>query len=242
MPRSWIAFWGKFCRVHEDGILREEDKFQYPYFSLKPDTKAHDIVQSYPSSKGNYLKVIDHLKSPFGRKDLLIEVYIRDLLALLNKKSAIKLTDLHAWDRSRLNREDLAHEKETVFEISMTFLRHEVQIEYNIRNWVFPSKVSAVETLLGLNNFRSWKEKHVVNMVMLNLQSIEQPKIWDIETNELYLVDPKLDMVDSEVVMKRKLLSVVNSTNDLEVPVPSPPTPNSKTKVSQPVKQTRCGR
>ncbi|GFR20895.1 transposable element Tc1 transposase [Trichonephila clavata] len=75
--------------------LREEDKFQYLLSSLKPRTKARDITESYPTSKGNYLKVIDHLKSRFGRKDLLIEVYIRDLLALVNNKSAIKLTDLY---------------------------------------------------------------------------------------------------------------------------------------------------
>ncbi|GFT40579.1 transposable element Tc1 transposase [Trichonephila clavipes] len=43
----------------------------------------------------NYLKVIDHLKSRFERKDLLIEAYIRYLLALMNNKSAIKLTDLY---------------------------------------------------------------------------------------------------------------------------------------------------
>ncbi|GFR04416.1 transposable element Tc1 transposase [Trichonephila clavata] len=84
-----------FCRVHEDKNLIEEDKFQYLLSSLKPKTKARDIAESYPPSKGNYLKVIDHLKSRFGRKDLLIEVYIRDLLALMNNKSAIKLTDLY---------------------------------------------------------------------------------------------------------------------------------------------------
>ncbi|GFR04338.1 transposable element Tc1 transposase [Trichonephila clavata] len=95
MPRSWIAFWGQFCRVHEDKNLRKEDKFQYLLSSLKSRTKARDIVESYPPSKGNYLKVIDHLKSRFGRKYLLIKVYIRDLLALVNNKSAIKLTDLY---------------------------------------------------------------------------------------------------------------------------------------------------
>ncbi|GFR06934.1 transposable element Tc1 transposase [Trichonephila clavata] len=84
-----------FCRVHEDKNLREEDMFQYLLSSLKPRTKVRDIAESYPPSKGNYLKVIDHLKSRFGRKDLLIEVYIRDLLALVNNKSAIKLTDLY---------------------------------------------------------------------------------------------------------------------------------------------------
>ncbi|GFQ77500.1 DNA-directed RNA polymerase I subunit RPA2 [Trichonephila clavata] len=94
MPRSWIAFWGHFCWVHEDKNLREEDKFQYLLSSLKPRTKACDIAESYPPSKGNYLKVIDHLKSRFGRKDLQIEVYNQDLLVLVNNKSAIKLTDL----------------------------------------------------------------------------------------------------------------------------------------------------
>ncbi|GFV68588.1 transposable element Tc1 transposase [Trichonephila clavipes] len=94
MPRSWIAFGGQFCQVHEDKNLRQEDKFQYLLPSLKPRTKACDIAESYPPSKGNYLKVIDHLKSRFGRKDL-IEVYIRDLLALVNSKSYIKLTHLY---------------------------------------------------------------------------------------------------------------------------------------------------
>ncbi|GFR28640.1 transposable element Tc1 transposase [Trichonephila clavata] len=83
-----------FCRVHEDKNLRKE-KFQYLLSSLKPRTKARDIAESYPPSKGNYLKVIYLLKSRFGRKDLLIEVYIRDLLALVNSKSYIKLTDLY---------------------------------------------------------------------------------------------------------------------------------------------------
>ncbi|GFQ96593.1 transposable element Tc1 transposase [Trichonephila clavata] len=73
----------------------QEVKFQYLSSSLKPKTKARDIVESYPPSKDNYPKVIEHLMSRFGRKDLLIEVYIRDLLALVNTKSYIKLTDLY---------------------------------------------------------------------------------------------------------------------------------------------------
>ncbi|GFX47963.1 transposable element Tc1 transposase [Trichonephila clavipes] len=95
MPKAWIAFWCRFCRVHKHKNLREEDKFHYLFPSLKPKTQARDIVESYPPSKGNYLKVSHLLKSRFGRKDLLIEVYIRDILALVNKKSAIKLTDLY---------------------------------------------------------------------------------------------------------------------------------------------------
>ncbi|GFQ98996.1 hypothetical protein TNCT_157631 [Trichonephila clavata] len=78
-------------------------------------------------------------------------------------------------------------------------------------------------------------------MVTLNLHSIELPMIRDIETHELYFVDPQVDRVDSKVVRKRKLLSVVNSTYDLEVSVPSPSAPNPVAEVSRPVRQTRCG-
>lgn len=76
MPRTWVAFWGQFSRIHEDENIIEEDKFQYLLSSLKSKTKARDIAESYPPSKENYGKAIDHLKSRFGRNDLLIEVYI----------------------------------------------------------------------------------------------------------------------------------------------------------------------
>ncbi|GFR08814.1 transposable element Tc1 transposase [Trichonephila clavata] len=67
IPRSWIAFRGKFFRVH-DKNLREEDKFQYLLSSLRPKTKARNFAESYPLSKGNYLKVVDSLKSRFDEK------------------------------------------------------------------------------------------------------------------------------------------------------------------------------
>ncbi|GIY01726.1 transposable element Tc1 transposase [Caerostris extrusa] len=94
MPRSWVAFGGQFCRIDEDESIRVEDKFQYLLSSSKSNTKARDIVESYPLSKENYSKVIEHLNFRFGRKDLLIVVYIRDLLSLVNSKTSIKLSDL----------------------------------------------------------------------------------------------------------------------------------------------------
>ncbi|GIX78572.1 transposable element Tc1 transposase [Caerostris extrusa] len=90
-----LRFGDNFCRIDEDESMRVEDKFQYLLSSLKSNTKARDIVESYPPSKENYSKVIEHLKSRFGRKDLLIEVYIRDLLALVNSKTNLKLSDLY---------------------------------------------------------------------------------------------------------------------------------------------------
>lgn len=52
----------------------EDDKFQYLLTYVKPNTKARDIVKSFPPSKENDLKMIEHLKSRFGRADLLIEI------------------------------------------------------------------------------------------------------------------------------------------------------------------------
>lgn len=63
--------------------------------SLKPSSKARSILESYPPSKNNYVKVIEHLKSRFGRHDLLIDVFIRDLLTLVNNRANIKLSDLY---------------------------------------------------------------------------------------------------------------------------------------------------
>ncbi|GFR16165.1 transposable element Tc1 transposase [Trichonephila clavata] len=99
----------------------------------------------------------------------------------------------------------------------------------------FPSGVSGIKTLLGWTILGLGRKKHVVNKVTLNLNSIELPRMWDIEINELYCVGPQVDLVYSEVVRKRKLLSVINSTYDPEVSVPSPPAPNLVAEVSRPV-------
>ena len=40
-------------------------------------------MKSFPPTKENYDKVIDSLKSRFGRDELLVEVYVRELLALV---------------------------------------------------------------------------------------------------------------------------------------------------------------
>ncbi|GIY32675.1 transposable element Tc1 transposase [Caerostris darwini] len=90
-----VCVLAQFYRIDEDESIKVEDKFQYWLSLLKSNTKARDIVESYSPSKENYSKVIEHLKSRFGRKDSLIEVYIRDLLALVNSKTNIKVSDLY---------------------------------------------------------------------------------------------------------------------------------------------------
>lgn len=84
--RNWIGFWSQFCKINCDDNLNEEDKFEYLLQSLKPDSPAQKLIEGFPPSKENYTKAIDLLKSRFGKDELLIEYYVRELLTLVIKR------------------------------------------------------------------------------------------------------------------------------------------------------------
>src|SRR5436190_5722303 len=90
---EWLPFWSQFRRIDEDDEIDEVDKFQYLLQATVPKSKARQIVESYPPTGNNYSKAIESLKLRFGREDLLVEVYIRDLLKLvltnLNNKTGL---------------------------------------------------------------------------------------------------------------------------------------------------------
>ncbi|XP_044746627.1 uncharacterized protein LOC123308142 [Coccinella septempunctata] len=81
--KDWLGFWNQFSRIDEDSDIEEEDKLQYLVQATTPGSRARQIVESYPASKGHYVKAVDSLKQRFGREDLLIEVYVRELLKLV---------------------------------------------------------------------------------------------------------------------------------------------------------------
>ncbi|XP_044759014.1 uncharacterized protein LOC123316831 [Coccinella septempunctata] len=92
--KDWLGFWNQFSRIDEDSDIEEEDKLQYLVQATTPGSRARQIVESYPASKGNYVKAVDSLKQRFGREDLLIEVYVRELLkvVLMNLNTKNKLS------------------------------------------------------------------------------------------------------------------------------------------------------
>ncbi|KMQ85434.1 integrase core domain protein [Lasius niger] len=47
------------------------------------DSRASELVNSFPPTAENYDKAIDSLKSRFGKNELMIEFYIRELLKLV---------------------------------------------------------------------------------------------------------------------------------------------------------------
>ncbi|GFU51984.1 uncharacterized protein TNCV_3734861 [Trichonephila clavipes] len=56
---------------------------QYLLQSVEPKSKAERLVLSLPATAENYLKAIDQLKERFGREDLLVQIYVRELLNLV---------------------------------------------------------------------------------------------------------------------------------------------------------------
>ena len=81
--REWLPFWSVFRKIHEDPLIRREDKFQYLIQATVPDSRARDVVSSFPPTSENYEKVITSLKSRFGRDEVVVEFYVRELLGLV---------------------------------------------------------------------------------------------------------------------------------------------------------------
>ncbi|XP_011858322.1 PREDICTED: uncharacterized protein LOC105555891 [Vollenhovia emeryi] len=99
--KDWLQFWSLFKNIHLDATITKEDKFQYLIQAMVKDTRASELVNSYPPTAANYDKVIASLKNRFGRNDLLVEVYVREMLKLvLNKTKASSHTSLsRIYDR-----------------------------------------------------------------------------------------------------------------------------------------------
>ncbi|GFY13457.1 uncharacterized protein TNCV_1803281 [Trichonephila clavipes] len=86
--KEYLTFWSQFQKIHEDRGIAAEDNMQYLLQSMEPGSKADRLVLSFPATAANYPKAIDQLKERFGREDLLVQIYVRDLLTLVMKNAA----------------------------------------------------------------------------------------------------------------------------------------------------------
>ncbi|CAG7831255.1 unnamed protein product, partial [Allacma fusca] len=98
--KEWLCFWSLFKKIHEDEDVDSEDKFQYLLQAIIPGSRARELIDSYPPTAANYPKVVESLKQRFGRDDLLVEVYVRELLRLvlnnaMNPKEKVTVTKLY---------------------------------------------------------------------------------------------------------------------------------------------------
>ncbi|GFY09512.1 DUF1758 domain-containing protein [Trichonephila clavipes] len=95
--KDFLAFWSQFQKIHNDKSIVEEDKMRNLLQSVEPKSKAERLVLSFPATAENYPKAIDQLKERFGREDLLVQIYVRELLNLVMKNavSGRTKTDLY---------------------------------------------------------------------------------------------------------------------------------------------------
>ncbi|XP_035222808.1 uncharacterized protein LOC118195583, partial [Stegodyphus dumicola] len=94
--KEFLTFWSQFSKIHEDPTIPDEDKFQYLLQAVVPQSKAARVVESFPATASNYPKAIAQLRERFGREDLLVQIYVRDLLSMVmrNASSGRVKTDL----------------------------------------------------------------------------------------------------------------------------------------------------
>ncbi|GBN57256.1 hypothetical protein AVEN_17338-1 [Araneus ventricosus] len=85
--KEYSSFWSQFRKIHEDTNIPNVDKIQYLLQAVVPKTKATRVVER-KLSKENYPKAIAQLKERFGRDDLLVQIYVRDILSMVMKNAA----------------------------------------------------------------------------------------------------------------------------------------------------------
>jgi len=79
--KDWLPFWAIFKEVDEDRVLTEVQKMQLLIQSTCPNTEPRDVVACYTVTN-NYAEALAHLKDLYGRENVLIKVYVRELLQL----------------------------------------------------------------------------------------------------------------------------------------------------------------
>ncbi|GFT01966.1 integrase catalytic domain-containing protein [Trichonephila clavipes] len=80
--KEHLTFWSQFKKIHEDESLPNEDKFQYLLQAVISNSNAAQVVESFPATAENYPKAIAQLQERFGREDLPVQIYVRDLLSM----------------------------------------------------------------------------------------------------------------------------------------------------------------
>ncbi|KAJ8977402.1 hypothetical protein NQ317_003183 [Molorchus minor] len=99
--RDWLSFWSQFKKIHKDHDIALEDKIEYLIQATVPGSRARQLVESFSALGENYEKIVQGLEVRFGREDLQIEVYVRELLKLIlhNAMSKNKMDLFTLYDR-----------------------------------------------------------------------------------------------------------------------------------------------
>lgn len=80
---SWLGYWAQFKKIDQATSLDGSDKFNYLLSSLVMGSKPYEDIIGMPASDENYKEAVDKLTKAYGNPDVLLQVYIRELLNLV---------------------------------------------------------------------------------------------------------------------------------------------------------------
>ncbi|OXA64745.1 hypothetical protein Fcan01_02995 [Folsomia candida] len=89
--KNWLEWWAQFKKIDEDEDLHVTDKFHYLVQSMVSGSKAADLIRSYPKTDANYPKAIGALKERYGKEDILVDLYTRELAQFLFEREKLSL-------------------------------------------------------------------------------------------------------------------------------------------------------
>ncbi|GBO24063.1 hypothetical protein AVEN_188402-1 [Araneus ventricosus] len=95
--KEWLDFWSQFSRYVT--ILALENKFQNLIQSAQEGSKVRELVISFQLTSQNYPKIIESMKDRFGQEDMVVEMYIRELLRLVTKNIGRSLPIHAVYDK-----------------------------------------------------------------------------------------------------------------------------------------------
>lgn len=81
--KDWLQFWSLYKGIHQDPTISKAQKFGYLVPAMAEGSRARELVLSFPPTEENYDEAIAALTNRFGKEDLLVEMYIRELLKLV---------------------------------------------------------------------------------------------------------------------------------------------------------------
>ncbi|XP_015120370.1 uncharacterized protein LOC107043389 [Diachasma alloeum] len=105
--KNYLQWWSLFKPIHEDQTILKEEKFTYLVQGMVEGSKAAELVKSFPPTPENYDDAVASLRNHFGKKELLVETYVRELLKLVlsnavNNKEIKELSSIYDQLKTQL--------------------------------------------------------------------------------------------------------------------------------------------
>ena len=79
---KWLGFWAAFKNIDDCAQMEGSMKFNYLKSSLVVDSPPYELMCDLAPTNENYLQVVEKLKEEYGNTDILLQVYISEVLKL----------------------------------------------------------------------------------------------------------------------------------------------------------------